>query len=66
MSMTCPVCGAGGVAPPTCRRCKADLELAAAARESARRAAVDALLRGDFAEALRCHRSASGLRPSGK
>lgn len=60
--MTCPVCGAGGVAPPACRRCKADLELAAAAREAARAAAVAALLRGDFAAALRFYRAASGSR----
>lgn len=48
MIEVCPVCGAGRVQPPQCRRCKADLELAAQVRVALRARAVAALIRRDF------------------
>ena len=53
--MRCPVCAAEGVTPPQCRRCKADLELAAQAENVMRRQACTALLDCDFMRAWRLH-----------
>jgi hypothetical protein len=51
--MRCPVCAVEGVMPPLCRRCKADLELAAQTENALRQQACAALLARDFWRAWR-------------
>jgi hypothetical protein len=65
MSLRCPVCKAENSAPPTCRRCKADLSLLFALeqdRVAALARACAALAAGRWAEALAEAQRAHALR----
>lgn len=65
MALRCPVCKAENSAPPTCRRCKADLSLVFALerdRAAALAQARAALAAGRRSEALAQARRADGLR----
>jgi hypothetical protein len=64
-SLRCPVCKAENNAPPTCRRCKADLTLVFTLEEgraAALAGALAALAAGRWAEALAAARRADALR----
>jgi hypothetical protein len=64
-ALRCPVCKAENSAPPTCRRCKADLTLLFAlegGRAAALAGARAALAGGRWAEALAQARRADALR----
>lgn len=60
MNITCPCCRAANASGPQCRRCKADLGLLFALEEQnedSKTQAVEALLQGDYENALAIYRN---------